>query len=633
MGLAILPIVMTCRVRLKPRQSDPKGSPYILSLRGTKPQSNLKEIPIKIKTLTILLALLLWLLPVKPVAAASITLSPGTGPVGTAVAVTGSGFNGVNFRVTYDGAEVARGTIFGGTVVTAFTIPTSTKGLHTVAVTDDATPPVTAQATFKVTPSISLHPTTGAVGTTVTVSGKGFTATEPDIKITYDGTEQKTGITADGFGSWTATFTVPASAKGEHKVVGFSTTTLEIEVPARSFTVTPKISLSPTSGGVQTSVTVTGTGFGKDETGIRVTFAGTAVKTGITADDKGSFTTTFIVPTAIRGDHIVDAMGTTTAAEVPDVVFTIAPRIKVEPTSAPVWSTITVTGSGFAGNEKNIRLLYDGNVVKSDITADATGSWTITLQVPPGAWGTHTIDASGPITPDTEIPDLTFTVLSAIKVDPISVAVGTAVTVTGSGFAKNSGITVTYNTTELATGTISDATGSFTATFKAPKSKGGAHKIGIKDAAGNSVTASVTMETTPPPAPTLGSPPPGARVSFLGRATPQFTWSAVTDPSGVSYTLEIAQSEDFTAIRLRKVNLTETSYKLKGEEALGYGTYHWRLKAIDNADNESPWTESQSFRVGLMPTWLFIVVVLGGAVLIAAIIFRLRQVLKQMDWE
>lgn len=583
----------------------------------------------------ILLMLLLGLVLVpKPVtAAAYITLTPDSGPVGTSVAVTGGGFAGFYFRVTYDGAEVARGTVQGGTINAPFTIPASIKGNHTVVVTDDASPQNVAQRTFRVTPSIIIDPTTGPVGTSVTVTGKGFTATEPNIRITYDDTGQKTGITADGNGSWTATFIVPASHKGGHKVVGFSVTTLEAEVPAKTFTVTPKISLSPTSGGVQTSVTVTGTGFGKNEANIRVTFDGRPVKTGISADDKGNWTDTFIVPTVSRGDHIVDAVGTTLATEVPDVVFTVAARIKVEPASAPVWATITITGSGFAGNETRIRVLYDGTVLKGDITADANGLWTATVKVPPGARGAYTIDASGPITPDTEIPDLTFMVTSAIKVDPTSVAVGTTVTVTGGGFAKNSALTIAYDKMEVSSGLISDASGSFTTTFKVPRSKGGEHKIEAKDAAGNSATVSIILETTPPPTPSLSSPLPQARVSFLGRATPQFIWSAVTDPSGVTYTLEIAQTEDFVNLRLRKDNLTEISYELKGEEVLSYGIYYWRVKAVDGAFNESPWTAPQSFRVGLMRTWLFVVLVLGGALLIAAIIFRLRQVLKEMRWE
>lgn len=552
----------------------------------------------KIKIWAFLIVFLgITLIPRGVNAAASISLTPDSGPVGTAVAVTGSGFSGINFRVTYDGVEMARGLVQGGTITAAFTIPPSVKGNHTITVTDDASPPNTDSKTFRVTPSISLTPSSGPVGTTVTVTGRGFTATEPNIKITYDGIEQKTGITADSSGSWTTTFTVPISAKGAHQVVGFSAITLETEVPAGTFTVTPKISLSPTSGGVGTLVTVTGTGFNANETNIRVTFAGTAVKTGIAADDKGSWTATFSVPTAIRGDHIIDAMGTTLATEVPDVIFTIAPRIKVEPTSAPVWSTITITGSGFAGNEKNIRLLYDGNVVKSDITADATGSWITTLEVPPGAKGSHIIDASGTITPDTEIPDLIFTVTSAIKVNPTNIAVGTTITIVGSGFAKNSPITIIYDTLEVATA-ITDTTGSFTITFKAPKSKGGGHKIEVKDAAGNSVISSVTMETTPPPTPNLLLPSPGARVNLLGKATPQFSWSPVTDPSGVSYNLEIAKTEDFTNLSLRKVNLNETTYKLTSKEALSYGIYYWRVKAVDGAQNESPWTTPQSFRVG-----------------------------------
>ena len=55
----------------------------------------------------------------------------------------------------------------------SFTIPTGqTAGGKTVNATDASSN--TATATFAVTPSISLNPTSGNAGSTVTVSGSGF---------------------------------------------------------------------------------------------------------------------------------------------------------------------------------------------------------------------------------------------------------------------------------------------------------------------------------------------------------------------------------------------------------------------------------------------------------------------------
>jgi hypothetical protein len=68
---------------------------------------------------------------------------------------------------------------------------------------------------------------------------------------------------------------------------------------------TPKITLSPSSGPVGTSVTVTGKGFSSGQT-VTITYDGKVVST-IKTDSQGRFTATFIVPTSTLGNHQVTA--------------------------------------------------------------------------------------------------------------------------------------------------------------------------------------------------------------------------------------------------------------------------------------------------------------------------------------
>jgi len=62
-----------------------------------------------------------------------------------------------------------------------------------------------------------LSPVEGHVGTEVTVAGHGFAAGE-DLEITYDGNLVAT-TTSDDMGTFEASFTVPVSRHGEHKIV------------------------------------------------------------------------------------------------------------------------------------------------------------------------------------------------------------------------------------------------------------------------------------------------------------------------------------------------------------------------------------------------------------------------------
>jgi hypothetical protein len=113
-----------------------------------------------------------------------------------------------------------------------------------------------------------------------------------------------------------------------------------------------------------------------------------------------------------------------------------------------VGTWVTVTGSGFVGNQTDITVTYDSTTVRTGITADPSGGWTANFAVPASASGSHSIDAriSG-----TSVASASFTVTPSISLSLYSGAAGSSVTVTGSGFgASESGVAVTYDGTTVA---------------------------------------------------------------------------------------------------------------------------------------------------------------------------------------
>ena len=64
-----------------------------------------------------------------------------------------------------------------------------------------------------------------------------------------------------------------------------------------------------------------------------------------------------------------------------------------------------------------------------------------------------------------------------------------------------------------------------------------------------------------------------------------------------------------------------TNYTLNDIEALPQGSYYWSVQAVDGADNESGWTEPRSFRIGVMPLWAFVIIVVVAAGGIGAVIY------------
>jgi hypothetical protein len=123
-------------------------------------------------------------------------------------------------------------------------------------------------------------------------------------------------------------------------------------------------------------------------------------------------------------------------------------------------------------------------------------------------------------------------------------------------------------------------------------------------------------------------------MGLIGKETPTFQWSAVSDDSGVYYSLQVATSDDFdeSSMIASVTGLTGTSYTL--DEALPLGTYYWIVQAVDGADNESGWAAVGSFRIGLLPLWAFVVIIIAVVVLIGALIRALlvRRSIYYDDW-
>jgi len=223
-------------------------------------------------------------------------------------------------------------------------------------------------------PFIELSPSSGAPGTEVTVYGHDFTAGVL-MDIYYDGNliaTDRTNIKGD----FTILFTVPEDYKGPYQV-------LAVGKYARAdahFTVKPGLMVSPEKGPVGTTVTVQGRGFAKNEAGIELRYyldgSYETVESDIAANASGSWETSFQIPSSGRGEHKLDAESSVSRLyEVEDATFEVTPDISIDKSSGSVGESITMMGSKFAANEKHIQILFDGEVLVTDIRADGTGYW------------------------------------------------------------------------------------------------------------------------------------------------------------------------------------------------------------------------------------------------------------------
>ena len=483
--------------------------------------------------------------------------------------------------------------------------------------------PAQAQGTY-----IILSPDEGIPGEEVRVRGINFTADEW-VDIYYDGNWIDDIMThGDGDFPW-VTFEVPESSAGNHQVLVKDESGIRAH---KYFTVEPGLTVEPEEGPLGTIVTVEGHGFGKDEEGIELRYYLNGddyemVAENIEADEDGWWEVSFKIPASTRGSHYIDAQGDDSSfAKVEDASFEVTPEISIldGPSGSP-GDTMTMTGCGFADNERDIKILFDGEAVATLIRANDTGCWEEDFEVPQMPKGIYSVTAEGERTPKEDISELSFEIGPGLVLSPDEGHVGMNLTVTGGGFAANKNVVIKYNGGEVETART-NAEGSFDVSFPVPESRHGARNVTAEVGGKTEATATFTMEADPPNTPELISPPEDDRVGFIGKVRLTFEWSAVSDDSGVRYSLQIATSDNVTATGFTDPlvsisNIVGTNYTLEKTEALPYGTYYWIVQAVDGAENESGWTTARSFRAGVMPLWAFIVIIVAIAAGIGAAIY------------
>jgi len=225
-----------------------------------------------------------------------------------------------------------------------------------------------------------------------------------------------------------------------------------------------------------------------------------------------------------------------------------------------------------------------------------------------------------------------FTVGAGVSLSQYAGNVGTTLAVSGVGFTVDGIVTINYDDTQLAVATAG-GNGAFSVTVDVPASVGGNHTITASDGI-HIVKCIFVMESEAPPIPELLLPEEASEAE----AETEFDWEDVTDDSlPVTYTLQVATDEDFTAgsIVLNEEGLTDPDYTVTEEDRLEprkqEEPYYWRVKAKDSASNESQWSAPASFYVGshfVMPRGAIYALIAVGAGLLAFWLGRRTAYLK-----
>jgi len=305
--------------------------------------------------------------------------------------------------------------------------------------------------------------------------------------------------------------------------------------------------------------------------------------------------------------------------------FNVKPIIAVETSKVTVGGSIVVKGMGFPVEDEGT-VIMDGIEPGIDFVADDIGSFSVEYQVPEIIAGTHKFVATSENL-IVETVNTTFSVDPILLLSPENPPVGSEAQLTGHGFAANSQMNIVYNTVQLSNPPVTDSKGSFDFKFKVIESSDKAPIITATDKAGNTTQYGMPLESTAPPKPFIISPKERDQTfGMMGSQLVTFQWSPVSDPSGVTYTIEVGDNLEFFPLKpgMRRDGLASTSVTLE----IPPGLHFWRVRAVDGAGNEGEWAMSPNFfKVGSISLWYLLV---GGAVILVVFIFLVRAFVTRL---
>jgi hypothetical protein len=277
-----------------------------------------------------------------------ITLSSYSGTKGSAITVTGTNFNagdtacqlyyGIGLVPTSwipTGSCAVTGV---GSISGSFTVPSISPGNLVVKAAgiprnDNAT------ANFAIGATINLSPASGRPGTTVLVSGTNFAGNDTSCAIT----SAPTGLISNPLctvagGAMSGSFTVAAGTSGNYNVTATGTTG---DTASASFTVPPPptMAVSPPSGPVGTTVSVTGSNYVGTTCLITAmpSYLFTSQACSISA---GALTGAFIVaPGSGTGAYTLTVQTNAGALDSATGVFTVTPGTLTTTTTTPITTT------------------------------------------------------------------------------------------------------------------------------------------------------------------------------------------------------------------------------------------------------------------------------------------------------
>jgi hypothetical protein len=516
--------------------------------------------------------------------------------------------------------------------------------------------------------SATVTPDTGVVGSTVVISGNGFSGSLATIH--WDGQVVAEKVPISESGAIDFELQVPNGIMGDHTLFIDDDSNWEASTATLDFTVIPGIKITPKMGPIWSKISIIGAGFPAREEGISIIWDDEEpIVTSAAADNSGRWTADIDVTNVPQGEHTISARSNSISAEqIGKVPFTVVPWATMEPTSGPVGTKVKISAWGFITSEDGVTFTFDNVIILTNVTAEANGR-VITdgtmrpdgqqrphLIIPETVQGIHEIGIYGSsFTPKGTFPSFDFEVIPSIVVEPSFGKQGTHTFIAGNGFSANDPITIKFDTMIVKDDLVTSDKGSFECTYIVPQTTNTEHTITVESASGDILEAPFTTEKTVTTDISLLSPGNTTGIelfSSVGQVlsggikyfagigkylkgtdkvlytfTPvKFDWSDAHGIDNIRYVIEFTNVEDPYRPVLSRIVVGNSEYTLTEEDALMVGNYRWKVGIINSAGEVDEWSEDRTFTVSSMPTRVSILSIVIIVLILAAIIFAILTI-------
>ncbi|HYA10604.1 MAG TPA: hypothetical protein VEH10_02895 [Thermoplasmata archaeon] len=441
---------------------------------------------------------------------ALLTLAPVSGPVGTLIAFTGTGFGAgltgrvfLNYSASKPAVLACSGLISSaGGFSCTYAFPGATPGKYSFTAADGSTYPKkpwgnNSSASFTLTPSLTVTPSSGGVGTAVTFQGQGYPASQGVSVLTSSG-----GIACSSTTNVTGTFSCAARIGPAPAGPDVFTATVQSESASATFSVVSQLALAPARGAVGTAIALNGSGFPAFAP-VSISWTG-GTACAATASATGAFSCpTYVVPATPAGTYVFTA--TVNGSSIATASFTVVAGLTLSPGAGPVGTLVTFRATGFAPSV-SISVSSSLGAACSGSTA-SNGSFTCTYTVPAAPSGSYAFTA----TDGTNRASASFTLGTVLSVSPALGIVGTPIRFTATAFAASTPITVSWSGGTVCSGTTGPA-GGYICNASMPAASLGSHTFTAT--AGPSATTTFTVR--PALTVTPGSGGSGSTITFTG---------------------------------------------------------------------------------------------------------------------